>query len=507
MATVFGDTAQSYWQKVTLMMSLANASSFNSWDFEDMLDAYYLNNGLYDTVQQALYEGAIWTEGMKPLRNPAHRAVEFHVSHLWPGKLETALPIVVDDANKKIVPAIQQVWTWSNWGAKKQLATRWLANKGTMYVKVVTRKDNAGAVNRVRFQLLRSQSVSELVSDDSDFLIYIRLDTTVTGEDGTAKTRTEIWDKSSGDCKVYEHGHGRTADVDRMGNPIKVLTFEEMKIDFIPIAHAKFQDIGEERGLGVFVHALDKIDEAARMATRLHQILFRYNKPTKAISANGLDAQGKPLPPPRLTDTDGNLVESGQTAESTDEDIVTLPGMAQMQYLIPNINYAAALSILQDQMAELEEDLPEIAYYRLKADANVSGKALRTKIAGAIDRCLDARGNAEAALVRADQMALTIGKVHNLERFSELGKYENGDFNHSFAERDVIPMDKSEKAEIFRSFTSGGMPKGSAGKQAGLSQAEIDEMMVEEDAEHKKQQASLGQTLLEMQRQRDQGKQ
>lgn len=506
MTAVFGDTAQSYWQKVTLMMSLASASSFNPWDFEDMLDAYYLNNGLYDTVQQSLYEGAIWTEGMKPLRNPAHRAVEFHVSHLWPGRLETALPIVVDKKNERIVPAIQKVWTWSNWAAKKQLATRWLSNKGTMYVKVVTRKNGLGAVDGVYFQLLKPQSVTELVSDERDFLTFIRLDTAVTGEDGTAKTRTEIWDKAAGDCKVYEHGQGRTADVDRLGNPIKVTTFEEMQIDFIPITHAKFQDVGEERGLGVFVHALDKIDEAARMATRLHQILFRYNKPTKAISANGLDAQGKPLPPPRLTDTDGNLVESGDTANSTDEDIVTLPGMAQMQYLIPPINYAAALSILQDQMDELEQDLPEIAYYHLKADANVSGKALRTKISGAIDRCLDARGNAEAALVRADQMALTIGKAHNLEGFRDLGEYENGDFDHSFAERDVLPMDKSEKAEIFRSFTSGGMPKGSAAKRAGLSQTEIDEMLAEEDADRKKQQASLGQTLLEMQRNRDQGK-
>ena len=70
------------------------------------------------------------------------------------------------------------------------------------------------------------------------------------------------------------------------------------------------------------------------------------------------------------------------------------------------------------------------------------------------------------------------------------------------AERDVIPMDKAEKAEIFKSFTSGGMPKGSAGRQAGLSQAEIDDMLDEEDADRKKQQASLGQTLLEMQRQR-----
>src|SRR3990172_2093424 len=252
-----------------------------------------------------------------------------------------------------------------------------------MLIKVPTKSDKDGVVKSVTFQLLKPQIVTELQSDDRDYITFIRIDTPVERKDDDGmqmKTRTEVWDKQSGTYKVYEHKKGRATLIPDLGEPVKQKTFDELGIDFIPIAHAKFQDIGEKRGLGAFVHALDKIDEANRAATRLHQILFRYNKPTKAISANGMDANGKPLPPPRLTDSEGNLLGSGEDVDTgDDDDIVSLPGMAKMEYLIPNINYDAALKILQDQMSELEEDLPEMAYYRLKADSNISGRALRMK--------------------------------------------------------------------------------------------------------------------------------
>src|SRR5688572_22777452 len=103
-------------------------------DLYRILRAYYVSNSLYDVLRDILRRQAIWSEALKPIKNPAYRVVEFYPSHLWPGTLPDALPIVAK--KKAIVKPIQQVWTWSNWGAKKQVAARHLALYGDLFIKV-----------------------------------------------------------------------------------------------------------------------------------------------------------------------------------------------------------------------------------------------------------------------------------------------------------------------------------------------------------------------------------
>ena len=499
MATVFGDTAQTYWQRVALMKSLAQAQALLPSAWYEMLEEYYLNNGLYDLVQAALHENAIWTPGMKPLRNPAHRAVEFYVSKLWPGPLERALPIVVPKGKEKIVAPIQQVWKWSNWAAQKQVAARWLSNFGDLLLKVAQKSEN-NVVTRVYLDPIKPKHVTELDLDERGFLIYIRID--VPTED---MMHTEVWSKTQGGYRLWKHNRTVDTPVSQLGDPTDVKTFEQLKFDFIPIVHAKFQDIGETRGVGCFVHVLDKIDEANRQATRLHQILFRYNKPTNAISANAMDPSGKPLPPPTLKGRDGSDSSEG-AVKIGDDDLLELPGMSKLEQMVPNLQYDAALNILNAQMEEIGEDLPEILYYNLMKDkTELSNVALRTLLGPAIDKVLEARGNAEPALVRANQMALTIAGLHQLEGFKDLGSFENGDLEHTFAERDVIPTSKKERAETVKTFTDSGMALEFAMKQNGFTQDEIDEndklLKEQQDNERKE----LGDLVLNAMRERDQG--
>ncbi len=48
----------------------------------DLLNDYYLSNGLYSDVAAVLKNESKWGESMRPLRNPANRVVEFYVSKL-----------------------------------------------------------------------------------------------------------------------------------------------------------------------------------------------------------------------------------------------------------------------------------------------------------------------------------------------------------------------------------------------------------------------------------------
>ena len=468
----FGDTAATFWQKTTLMASLAGNPSALPTDFEDMLEAYYMNNGLYDAIQAYMGANDIWTPGMQPLYNPAHRAVEFHVSHLWPGALDRAFRLICED--EQVESAIKQVLKWSNWESKKQLAARWYAEFGTMFIKVPVRKES----QQVRLQVIKSRYVTEFETDSSDFITFIRIDSQKSrlNQAGQPETymRTEVWNKAENSYRVFEHRFSRNTPLSQLGNPVEQSEITKFGIDFIPFVHAKFKDIGEPRGLGVFTHVLDKIDEANRIATRLHEIAFRFNRAYIGISANDKDAQGRPLPAPRLMDKTGNEITSSNDL-SSDESMILLPGMASLNMMVPNINFAGHLQELTDQMDEIKQDLPELRYYDIRESSNISTDTMRMMLAGAIDRVLDARGSAHAALIRALQMALTLGKVNGFDGFTQLGDYADGALEFSFAEQEVLPLTKKERAEGVKISLDAGMDILFAMKQHGYTETEVDE--------------------------------
>lgn len=496
----YADTSILYWVRVGLAGD-AFGQEVSPASLYTALELYYLNNGLYDAIQQESYSHGLWTPAMKGFRNPAHRVIEFYVSKLWPGQLEKALPI--DTPNKAIIEPIKKIWEWSNWGANKQVAARWLSLFGDWLIKVATRNNSAGEVERVYLQNIKPQTLSDFDTDERGYLTFLRLDIPRTRRKENGKTEdyihTEVWDKASQTYKLWEHKKSAQEELRNLGNPTSTRSFGEWGIDFIPFVHAKFQDIGGERGIGAFTHALDKIDEANRQATRFYQILFRYNKAVWALAANSKDASGRPLPAPSIGD--GTTPESANTLELEDDVVIRLPGMSSLESMIPNINYDAALKGLQDHMLELERDLPELAYYRIRdMGSDLSGIAVRLMLSDAIDKVLEARGSAEEALARANSMALTIAQNAGLEGFSGLGTYEAGDFEHKFMERSVIPLTEKEEAEIV--FTESGkkIPLLTALRRRGWTEEQIKEMEKDKKKEDEANQERLGQAMLNAQR-------
>jgi hypothetical protein len=466
-----------------------------------LLDAYYLNNGLYDYLQQALYEEAIWKEALKPLRNPAKRTVEFYVAHLWPGALPAALPIKADNA--RIVEPIQQIWKWSNWGANKQLAARWHAKYGDLFIKV----SESTARDQVYFQLIDPQYVSDFDTDHRDFMTYIRVDIPQqkrVNDEIKSYTWTEVWDKATSSFRAWEHTKGIDAEIDQLGTAQITRTLapgegdEFVGVDFVPFVHAKFMDIGEDRGAGAFTLALDKIDEANRKATRLAQILFRYNKALFALKANMMDSSGRPLPAPRVGGASGDPGD-GDTIELGDDRLIRLPGMSELQALVPNIDYSSHLEALKADLEELEVDLPELMYYRLQdKTGSPSGRALQLLLGPAIARVEEARGNAETALARADSMALTMAQ--NAGIFTGLGDYAAGDFEHSFTERDVLPLSEFEQAEESKTYVEMGVPLKTVLRRQGWTQADMEQLEKDLAEQRQNEKTDLATAVLNAQR-------
>jgi hypothetical protein len=110
--------------------------------------------------------------------------------------------------------------------------------------------------------------------------------------------------------------------------------------------------------------------------------------------------------------------------------------------------------------------------------------ALRYRLTGALARVEEVRGNAYDALVRADQMALTIGMAAGL--FRDLGTFESGALDHSFCGPEVIPLAPTEQATADQLMADAADKKLMAGwsqaqvwREAGLDEATIQQMQAE----------------------------
>ncbi len=464
-------TAAAWWSYVAL--SLQRNEQQAPWrDQYRALKAYYLSNGLYEVLAEMLRAMGDDDKAIKPLRNPAFRVVEFYAAKLWPGTLPQALPI--ETKRKQIVPAIEQVWQWSNWNTEKQTCARWFAIFGDMFIKVATKGE---PVDRVFMQNIEPEYVTEFDADERGYITYIRMDIPRTRRNERGELvgymHTEVWTKESG-YRLWEHDKG-VVELERLGEPTAAAPLSTFGIDFVPVVWVPFRSIGDERGVGAFTLQLDKIDEVNRQATRLHQILFRYNRNLWVLLANAADSAHRPLPAPRIG---GQTPAPGKmgTLEIDDDSILGLPGFSDLKSLVPTLNYKDALEILNDQLKEIQRDLPELAYFELRDAGELSGRAIRLLLGDAVDRLVEARGNGEGGLIRAHQMALTMGQAARLEPFRDLGTYAAGDFEHKFVERDPFPLSDHELAETTKTLTDAGFPVLAAARFAGFSQAQLDSL-------------------------------
>ena len=407
-------------------------------------DAYYENNEVFRYLEASgLYKRGSKTRG---IRNPVHRLVEFYAAHLWPGSLDK-LPLLA--RTKAIEDAAREILVWSNWGARKQVAARWLPKHGDLFLKV-EEEDEA-----VPIVLVEPYHVTDFEKDSKGRMKWIRLDIAIPAQDGRTRTRTEFWSASDGGfVAVWEHDLGEEARLSDLGDAIEEESgyFDEFELDAVPFFHAPYQDVGEKRGTSAFDHALEGINELNKMASRAHDMFFRFNKPLTAVSRNeagrGAVTVEELTPAKRRRKPDDNEIPASGDIEIGDgedrEVLIQLPDLASIEQLVPNLPYDAAIGLMKAQEEDLQDDLPELLYYSARDRGDPSGRALRLILAAAVDRAKEARGNGEEAILQALDMALTISIRKGLFSIPE------GDYGLWFEERDVLPVSDLERHEADR---------------------------------------------------------
>lgn len=465
----------------------------------DFLKQAYLSNGMYDGVRDAWAATGYASPNLKAIRNPITAVVDVLGSKLYPEPLVVTTPLTQGltgqqeradaEANDPVKAAVDQVHLWSNWGRARRKHARWVSLYGEAFIKVVSDP----VAGRVYYELIEPQYVTDYTIDVRDFITSIRLDIPqcdVTRNGTQHWVHTEAWDRDLGTVRVWRTDGMLDAIAVRalwdLGQPTDEIPLSAWGIDFVPICRAPFREIDDGRALGAVQPALEAIIEGDLSATNLHGLVFTDLGGAKVLKSIGNDPAGRPLPPPTVATATTN----GTAGRQSDNTVLVgrrefwrLPGNQELQDVIPNIDYAAALAILQDHDQHLERLMPALGYIRISelSGGDLSGKAITYKMRAFVDQVEEGRSNVLACLTQADMMALTMGAFIGV--FPNIGTFEAGDFEHFYEEQPILHISSLDEAEEKRTIAQAAQALSSAGIPMGVILTDTLSMTEEEAAE------------------------
>ena len=442
--------------------------------------AYAENKGLY----QQLHEWGLANHAMATAWNPVPAVVDFYGANVLNGDLEiepeqrgTADGTTTSAAeNVALAAAVRRVWEWSNFVMLKQLLVQEAAGYGDVLLKVAERTTattpgERGTVTSVYLQQLPIQSIRTCHVDERGIVQEVRIETPrMTSIFGTADREhvlVEIWrkrwaDDGAGGVRFYE-AEGRTAPPEaELPSPVGAQTFDELGYDFIPVVWTRCET--------PWWDSTDQIDYYNVLARKS----YRLNVPLGVVRANAMDSEGRPMP---ATPVDRNRLpatyeEVGDGAAA----IMRLPGRADFDWSAGPIDFAALQRDMEQVREAVELSLPEYRVAKIDARSAIAANTLDILLKQATQRVVDMRGLLERALVRAQQMALSLGQAAGLEGFgtADIGSYEAGDLGHVFVERDVFEPSLMARATILKELVAGQIPTKLALVQAGFGQSMVD---------------------------------
>ena len=447
-------------------------SLFSSWEGRKLryalLWAFYENNA-YDKVHR-------WSKTLKAsyalyrytrhIYNPAYRLGNFWSVHLMGGHLDpsagdgsmspSAIPIIVPPENNqeaRLREALAQLWEWSNWGEKKDLWTLQGAVLGDSFIQVTDDVER----ERVYLEVVHPSLISEMTKDafgnvKSYEIAYSIENPEIEGREAEYKEKCF---RGAGEEVIFQTFLDDSPyDYDGKG--------EEWteEYGFIPLVFIPHIDTGGKWGWAE-VHAnMSRIRECDDLASKLSDHirksvdppwLFNFPKP-KRTSKQQFD------PPEESTTRPQAGREEAPVIYSSTES-------AKGQALIQDLNYSGVMQHLSGIVGELEREYPELRYDNIRLEGAVSGQTLRIARQPAETKVLQKRNVYDAALVRAQNMALAIGGFRNYSNFEgfNLESYDRGDLKHHIGQRAVFTLNEVDELEGEQVFWETAQMAGEAG--------------------------------------------
>jgi len=447
---VFEEPAQSHNQalyinqqaRYNLLWAYYNGSMFeklagvNAWNWSIYAGGWQMYKSNYN-----LYRN------IRLVYNPTRRLVDFYAGQVYPGVLSEdaeALPDGVQlavpfskDTPKVLKNAIAQFWQWSNWQSRKSVQVRYGAALGDVLIELIDDLEHGqvsaeiiwpgfvvalelDSAGNVKSYTLRYQALDETggymysKTVDSEAFRYFRND--------------EPWDYGSG--SVVENPYG-----------------------FVPAVWIKHTDVGGHHGSPAIAGSLGKIDELNNLASHAHDQVH------KVIGAPLLIASSGAITNISQAQKRGPSIDTLSPA-SDQESVLMLKGPAdsRVSSLAGNLNLADALGYIHELTGEIEQDHPELVFYKeLRGMSQVTGPAASRLVGDVASRFAEAAASYDQANIKLFQMAVAIagfransGAWGTLNRQQQkftpfdLESYERGDLDMSIMPRPLLVPTRSE---------------------------------------------------------------
>ncbi len=403
-------------------------------DFDNRIERYelfwrYYTNDIYDDL--AAYKA--WRghyRHIKAMYNPMTRLADFYVAKVWGGKLdpdglEGAIPIEAD--NEEIMPALALLWKRSNWGAKKNLAVMWCAIMGDMVIKVVDEAPAEGKGGQVYLQVMHPRQIKSALFDHRGFVqsaVIEYVDSEPGKTEGTYIDFTYREEITKETFKTFKNNEpfdyfGWGAEWDNL-------------YGFVPLVISPHKDVGLDWGLSVGHDGRTTLDALNDQSSVLGDRMRKGNSPPWLLSG---------VTKPREGDIDlssDTATTTDQSQRQTDNIFYASDPQAKAHAMVSDVGLAETLDFMVSLQGELEAKYPELEMLATLQDQEASGVALKIRYQPVIDNVVRARGNYDAALVRVQQMALSIGGMRGYFEGFALESYEAGDEEHRIGARPVL---------------------------------------------------------------------
>jgi hypothetical protein len=413
----------------------------------DILAAYYDNTVYRDLVHRwapAYRSAHELYKAIRNIYNPTNRCVEFWKWMIWGGLLDSeakelgAIPIKT--SNSGIRPAIAQLWKDSNWGINKDLVSLYGAELGDVGIKIIDDVDK----QQVRLEIVHPKTIKDLVLDANGYVKGYTLEEPRLWQ-GRRVTFQEVCSRM-GDNVIW-----RTYKDGQLWpwNGVQAEWFEPYTfVPFVAIQHIR---MGMDYGWPEILSVRGKINELDEQASKLHDYvrklvdpvwLFNFKKPKDGIDLRS--AQSLP--------TIANQTPIREELPA----IYVGDSAAKAQALVTSeVDVAKVAGEIQNLMAELERDLPELQMDIWTAGQYTTGKALKNARQRVERKVIQRRPEYDSALVRAQQMAVAIGGFRSYEGYQgyDLDSYKAGDLSHEIPSgRPIFDTDTTEEMDKKKTF-------------------------------------------------------
>jgi hypothetical protein len=393
---------------------------------------------------------------VRGIYNPAYRLADFWQTHLLGGALDPAagdgedapncLPIIT--TNAQLRPALSKLWEWSNWQTNKDIFSLWgtvLGDCGLRVVDDVKRR-------KVYLKVVHPATLWDVELDPfGNVKGYTIKETRADPDAADGELRTVTYTEIAareGANVVYQT---LKADQPYAWNGIAAEWSEPY--GFVPLVLVQHNNVGLSWGWSELMSGYEKVREADDQASALN------DQVRKMVAAQWLMAGVK---------------DPGPIKSTPDRDALgTLyaPAGASATALVAPLDIAATAANIKELLLEIERDYCELKVDQLRLSQSVpSGRALELAQQPAEAKVHKRRVGYDAALVKAQQMACSIGALRGLPDFGfGADAYEKGALAHSIGERPIFATTEMDRLEREAAFWQGANTAKNAGGPAAFT--------------------------------------